>query len=89
MQAIATPSLNDLNGFISKVSTYPVTVKELLTIAKRIGAPKDVISFYQIFDPQIKFKNEEDLSTSSEQVDILRQERNEMPREEERSPEEY
>jgi hypothetical protein len=89
MGTIATPTLEELNGFISKVSSYPVTVKELLQLATKTGAPKKVINFYQIFDPQRKFNNEEDLSTSSEQVDILRQERIEMPLEEERSPEEY
>ena len=90
MQALAAqPSLNQLNGFITKVRSYPVSAKQLIQLGQKVGAPKAVIDFYQSFDPQRQFNNHDDLATSSEQVDILRKEQSEMPREEERSPEDY
>ena len=82
-------SLSDLHGFIAKVRGYPVSVRQLIKFARDSQAPKDVIKFYETFDDDQVFKDKDDLTSRSEQVEIMREESGEMPREEERSPEEY
>lgn len=82
------PSLRDLQDFIGQVPTYPVSAESLLAIARRIGAPQEIIDFYGRFRPRLTFRNHDDLLSRSEQVDIMRAESLMMPREEERAPEE-
>jgi hypothetical protein len=77
----AQPSLNQLDGFIARVRTYPVSAAQLLKLAREAKAPPQIVNFYRSFAPDRVFMDEEDLSGSSEQVDILRQERPEMPKE--------
>jgi|GEM_PF-1282114 len=83
------PALDDLYGFIDKVKSYPISVKEVISTARRLGAPKEVINFYTSFRPNLTFRDKDELLGCSEQVDIMRAERPTMPQEEERSPEEY
>ena len=83
------PPLNDLYSFINKVKSYPISVREIVSTAGRLGAPKDVINFYASFLPSLTFHDKDELISCSEQVDIMRAERPTMPPEEERSPEDY
>lgn len=85
----ATPTLNQLYEFISKVKTFPISVHELLSLARNLREPKEVIDFYKAFDPNQVFSDVEDLTSRSEQVEIMHAEVAEMPQEIERSPEEY
>lgn len=90
MQSISSnPQLRLLNGFISKVHKYPVTVSELLQMARDMNAPKFIIDFYERFAPRLTFFDRDELTSRSEQVDIMREEAPAMPREEENSPEDY
>ena len=89
MEAASNPQLMALNRFIAKVDKYPVTVNELLRFARDVNAPKPIIDFYERFAPWLTFFDRDDLSSRSEQVDILREEVPAMPREEENSPEDY
>ena len=90
MSAITSNShLRSLDNFISGVDRYPVTVSELLQMARDLNAPKSIIDFYARFAPWLTFFDQEELSSRSEQVDILREEVPAMPKEEENSPEEY
>jgi hypothetical protein len=81
LSASAQPSLNQLDGFIDRVRSYPVSVAQLISLAREAKAPSQVINFYRSFAPDRVFTDKEDLAGSSEQVDILRQERPEMPKE--------
>jgi hypothetical protein len=90
MQTMSSnPQLQTLNGFIAKVHKYPVTVSELLQIARDMKAPKFIIDFYERFAPWLTFFDRDELASRSEQVDILREEAPAMPKEEENSPEDY
>lgn len=86
---IVQPSLEDIYALAGQVRDYPVSVEELVDIARRSGASEEVISFYDSFMPWMTFHSQDELLGCSEQVDIMRAERSEMPREEELSPEEY
>lgn len=85
----ARPPLDELYDFIGKVRGYPVSIEKLLTTARRVGASPEVIKFYDSFMPRRTFRDKDELLGCSEQVDIMRAERTTMPKEEERSPEEY
>ena len=87
--ALITPRLDELYGFIDRVKEYPMPVDRLVNIARRSGAPSDIVGFYKSFDPAVVFANKEELVSRSEQVDIMREESADMPQEQERSPEEY
>jgi hypothetical protein len=82
------PPLSELYKFIDKIPRYPVSNSELLELASRIKAPKEVVDFYKSFGDR-KYGSKDELSTVSEQVDLIRQEEPEMPAEIERSPEDY
>jgi hypothetical protein len=85
----AQPSLKTLGNFVAKVHSFPISARQLLDFAANIRAPKEIITFYKSFSPDRIFDDKEDLSSSSEQVDVMRKEGSDMPKEEERSPEEY
>lgn len=87
--AAVKPSPAQLNSFIARISSFPVTAAQLSKIGARLGAPKDVIRFYKSFAPDRVFEDEEDLAASTEQIEIMRGEQPEMPREEEVATEEY
>jgi hypothetical protein len=89
VRILMQPSLDKLHGFIAKINVFPISAGQLVAYADKTGAPLDVINFYKRFDSSVVFDNKDDLATSSEQVEILREESSNMPKEEERSPEEY
>ncbi|HVS78687.1 MAG TPA: hypothetical protein VHD84_00125 [Candidatus Saccharimonadales bacterium] len=82
------PSLNDLYTFIDRVEDYPISAGRVAELAHRAEGPKSVADFYRSFDPDTIFTNKEDLTTRSEQVDIIRHEEMEMPAELDSIPEE-
>jgi hypothetical protein len=63
-------------------------VGQLLNLARQQRAPKAVIDFYKSFDQDQVFRDEDELTGRSEQVDIMRQEEADMPREDLLVPEE-
>ncbi|MGH7157099.1 MAG: hypothetical protein ACREGG_03255 [Candidatus Saccharimonadales bacterium] len=83
-----TPSLNELNRFIFSIRAYPVSVRQILQRAQEKQAPKEVQQFYQAFDQDRVFKDRDDLAAATEQVEILREESQDMPQEEFVVPEE-
>lgn len=85
----AQPSIDELNGFVNKVRTYPISARQLQQFARQTKAPKRIIDFYKNFLPDRVFADQEDLAASSEQVEMMRQAEAEMPKEEEKAPEEY
>jgi hypothetical protein len=84
----AQPSLTQLNRLIKMVPAYPISVEGLLHLAKTSRQPKEVLDFYKTFRRDQVFEDPDDLQNRSEQVDVMRQERNEMPKEWEVAPEE-
>lgn len=74
------PSMNQLYYLIDRVPRYPLSVQKLLQIARDIGAPKEVVNFYQSFGNQV-FKNQDDLAVRSEQVEMMRRDEATMPHE--------
>jgi hypothetical protein len=83
------PPVADLYALIDKVSDFPITNRQLLELASKTKAPKEVKDFYRTFSDNRVFENRDELAATSEQVDILRQEEPEMPAEIERGPEEF
>lgn len=83
-----TPPLSELNRFISSIRAYPVSVRQLLQRAQEKRAPQEVRQFYEAFDQDRVFSDKDDLAVVTEQVEILREENQEMPQEEFVSPEE-
>lgn len=82
------PPLTDLYRLIDKVPKYPVSNRQLISLAAKTRAPKEVADFYRTFTDRV-YKNRDELVSVSEQVDMLRQEEAEMPQEIESGPEEY
>jgi len=83
------PALTDLYKLIDKVPNYPVSSRELVKLATKYRAPKEVVDFYRSFDDNRKYASKDELAAVSEQVDLMRQEEADMPAEIERGPEEY
>jgi hypothetical protein len=83
------PSLTQLNRLIEKVPSYPISVPDLLHLAKASKQPKEVLDFYKTFNRDQVFESPDDLQGRSEQVEVMRQEEKEMPKEWEVAPEEY
>jgi hypothetical protein len=84
----ARPALDELYGFISKIDTYPVSVEQLVDRAKKVRASKPIVDFYKSFGGRQIFDDREDLLSRSEQVDIMRHEERDMPRDDLNVPEE-
>jgi hypothetical protein len=82
----AQPSLNELYGLINKVPRYPLSIQRLLRLAKEVGAPKEVVSFYKVFADDQVFDNEDDLAGRTEQIQIMLSE--DLPTEVQLIPEE-
>jgi hypothetical protein len=91
MQGILSvkPNLNELYRLIDKVPKFPVSKLQLVNLAKRRHAPKEVIDFYSSFGTDYVFETKDDLTARTEQVDLMRQEEAKMPREEEVAAEDY
>lgn len=83
----AQPSLNQLYGLIDKVPRYPLSIQRLLSLARELGAPKEVVSFYKVFADDQVFDSEDDLAGRTEQIQIMLSD--DMPRETQVVPEEY
>jgi len=83
-----TPTLGELSRFVANIRAYPVSAGQLLEKAKRTHAPKAVEQFYQSFDQDRVFKDKDDLAAVTEQVEILREEGEEMPQDGLSAPEE-
>jgi hypothetical protein len=90
MQGIlsAKPNLVELYNLIEKVPRFPVSNQQLLNLAARRRAPKEVVDFYRSFGNQT-YKNKDDLTARTEQVDLMRQEESKMPKEEEVAAEDF
>lgn len=84
-----TAPLDEIYNLISKVPKYPISVGKLIDLARETKTPKEVVDFYRTFSRSLVFEDKNHLIGSSEQVDIMREEGLNMPKEEERSPEEY
>ncbi len=76
---LARPALADLYGLISKVDAYPVSVDELVELARKVKAPRPIVEFYKSFGRLGKFDDRDELISRSEQVDIMRQAEKDMP----------
>jgi hypothetical protein len=83
------PSLTQLNSLIKRVQSYPISVSGLLDLARASKQPKEVLDFYKSFRQDQVFEDPDDLQSRSEQVEMMRQEEKDMPRELETAPEEY
>jgi hypothetical protein len=83
------PPLSDLYKLIDKVPKYPLTNQQLLDFASKAKAPKEVVDFYRSFSDRYVYESKDELAAISEQVDFMRREEADMPKEIERGPEEY
>lgn len=87
--ATAQPTLTELNRFIRQVPSYPVSAGQLQQIARREGASRKIINFYRSFAPDRQFKDRDELTASSDVVEMMRQAEPQTPQEEEKAPEDY
>lgn len=76
---VSRPALGEIYDFINKVDVYPVSVNQLINLARRVRAPKPIIDFYGSFGRHQVFKDEDELLSRSEQVEIMRQDERDMP----------
>lgn len=65
------PHLTDLRRLIDQVPRYPLTAEQLVNLAMKKGAPKEVIDFYKAFPANEIFTDKEDLLARTEMVEIL------------------
>ena len=84
----AKPSLGELYSFIAQISNYPISVRNLLRFAHGNRISKEVLEFYKGFAPDQVFSDKDDLTAASEQVEIMREQSQEMPRDELAVPQE-
>lgn len=82
------PEIEELYDFIDSVSAYPVSAGDLAQLAVAEGSGRRVIDFYRSFPSDQIFPSKEDLSSRSEQVQIMSAEESEQPWEALRSPQE-
>jgi hypothetical protein len=87
-QAVCPP-LNDLHRLIDKIQGFPISNGQVIELAKKKRAPKEVVDFYQSINDSRIYDDKDDLIAVSEQIDLMRQEEADMPAEIERGPEEY
>lgn len=80
------PTLNDLHTLIAKVPGFPISVKQLVELAKKKGAPKAVIDFYGAFPDDEIFEDKDDLTSRTESVEIMHHQT--APQEDMHAPEE-
>lgn len=80
------PLLTDLHTLIDKVSSFPISTKQLVDFAAQQEAPKAVIDFYSAFPSDERFKDKDDLIARTENVEILHHQT--APPEDMHSPEE-
>jgi hypothetical protein len=79
MEATINPTLSELQRLIDKVPRYPLSISQLLKIAKEKGASSQVRHFYQKFANDRVFTSRKDLLNITEQVEIMRSSRRDMP----------
>jgi len=72
---------NDLKHLVSAVPRYPISVKNLISIASRKKLSPDVINFYRAFPDSAVFDNEDDMIARTEQVNMLQVEEETQPSE--------
>jgi hypothetical protein len=80
------PLLTDLRSVIDAVPRFPITVKQLVELARRKKAPDAAVAFYKSFPDDGVFEDKDDLLSRTESVEILRPQS--APAEEMRAPEE-
>lgn len=80
------PPLADLYKLIDKVPKYPLSNRQLIDLAAKSKSPREVIDFYRTFNDRV-YKSRDELAAVSEQVDMMRQDEAEMPRESARDEE--
>ena len=80
------PLLTDLHGVIDAVPRFPITVRQLVELARRKNAPGAAVDFYKSFPDDGVFEDKDDLLSRTESIEILRHQS--APREEMRAPEE-
>ena len=81
LTTMARPSLNELYGLINQVPSYPLSIKKLLKLARDTGASKEVLGFYKAFSNDQVFDSQDDLAGRTEQLEIIRHDKSDMPRE--------
>jgi hypothetical protein len=87
--AMSQPTMTELNRFIRQVTYFPISARQLDEMARRQGATRKIINFYRTFAPDRQFKDRDELSASSELVEMMRQAEVQTPKEEEVAPEDY
>ncbi len=75
------PNLTDLHQLIGRVPSYPISVGQLLTLARVTGAKPEVIEFYRSFPSDEIFFDANDLYTRTEQIEMM--DRESQPEEDE------
>ena len=68
------PTLTDLEALISKVPSFPFSVKQLIRLAREAHFPEEVINFYKTFPKDEVFEDAEDLIARTEQVEMMQHE---------------
>ncbi len=86
---VSQPTLDQLYGFIAQIPKYPISTPQIINLAQKTKAPSKIVRFYESFGQNLLFKNEDELVGRTEQVGIMRQQKPDMPPEQQTAPEEY
>ena len=71
----------DLKHLVSAVPNYPISVKNLISIASRKKLSPEVINFYRAFPTSAVFVDEKDVIERTELVNLLQFEEETQPAE--------
>lgn len=80
------PKVEQLNHLAESVPAYPETARNILILARDTGFDQDVLTFLSLFEPDHYFSSKEDFLIDCEELELLIQEEQSMPKERLRSP---
>lgn len=86
MYTKSLPRIDNILWLAKLARPFPTTAGEILTIAKKWNFSQSTIDFLKSFPKDEEFKNIEDFTTRSEELELMIREEREMPKEVLRSP---
>jgi hypothetical protein len=75
------PRINSLRKVKALARPFPATAGDILAAAKFWGVNKNTINFLKLFPANIRFENEDDFMTRSEELEIIIGEEEKLPEE--------
>ena len=71
--------ISGINELIDQVHSYPVSVGQLINLARAVETPTSVVNFYRSLPEGVVFETEDDLRARSELLELMNREEAEQP----------